>query len=63
MGRKVWFPAVSGPLAPHAARFAAWLASRSYSPSAAANRLSQLDQLPQTHLGVQSESRMHIGMR
>ena len=45
MGRKVWVPAVSGPLAPYAAGFALWLRSRAYSPSAAADRLCQLDQL------------------
>jgi hypothetical protein len=45
MGKKVWFPTVSGPLAPHAAGLEAWLRSRSYSPSAVANRLCQLDQL------------------
>lgn len=45
MGKSVWFPTVSGPLAPYAAGFCSWLRSRSYSPSAAANRLCQLDQL------------------
>jgi site-specific recombinase XerC len=45
MGRKVWFPVVSGPLAPYAAGFELWLSSRSYSPSAAADRLCQFDQL------------------
>ena len=45
MGKRVWFPVVSGPLAPHAVGFESWLRSRSYSPSAAANRLCQLDQL------------------
>lgn len=45
MGRKVWFPVVSGPLAPYAAGFASWLRSRAYSPSAAADRLWQFDQL------------------
>ena len=45
MGRRVWFPVVSGPLAPYAAGFESWLRSRSYSPSAAANRVCQLDQL------------------
>jgi integrase/recombinase XerD len=45
MGRKVWVPAVSGPLAPFAAGFASWLTSRAYSPSAAADRLYQFDQL------------------
>ena len=39
MGRKVWVPVVSGPLAPYAAGFALWLRSRAYSPSAAADRL------------------------
>ena len=45
MARKVWVPVVSGPLAPYAAGFESWLSSRSYSPSAAADRLYQLDQL------------------
>jgi len=45
MGRKVWVPVVSGPLAPYAAEFASWLVSRAYSPSAAADRLYQFDQL------------------
>ena len=45
MGRRVWFPTVSGPLAPYAVGFESWLRSRSYSSSAAANRLCQLDQL------------------
>jgi integrase/recombinase XerD len=45
MGRKVWVPVVSGPLAPYAAGFASWLASRAYSPSAAADRLCQFDRL------------------
>ena len=45
MGKRVWFPEVSGPLAPYAAGFESWLRSRSYSPSAVANRLCQLDQL------------------
>jgi integrase/recombinase XerD len=45
MGRMVWVPAVSGPLAPYAAGFSSWLASRAYSPSAAADRLYQFDQL------------------
>ena len=34
MGRQVWFPVVSGPLAPYAAGFESWLRSRAYSPSA-----------------------------
>jgi integrase/recombinase XerD len=45
VGRKVWVPAVSGPLAPFAAGFASWLTSRAYSPGAAADRLYQFDQL------------------
>src|SRR5512132_3660318 len=45
MGRKVWVPVVSGPLAASAAGFASWLRSRADSPSAAADRLYQLDQL------------------
>ena len=45
MGRRVWVPVVSGPLAPYAAEFVSWLASRAYSPKAAANRLYQFDQL------------------
>ena len=44
MGRRVWVPLVSGPLAPFAAGFESWLASRAYSPSAAADRLYQFDQ-------------------
>ena len=31
MGKRVWFPVVSGPLAPYAAGFESWLRSRSYS--------------------------------
>jgi site-specific recombinase XerD len=45
MGRRVWVPVVSGPLAPFAAGFESWLRSRAYSPSAAADRLYQFDQL------------------
>src|SRR5262245_21984956 len=45
MSRKVWVPVVSGALAPYAAVFRSWLASRGYSPSAAADRLYQFDQL------------------
>jgi site-specific recombinase XerD len=45
MGKRVWFPVVSGPLAPYAAGFESWLRSRSYSSSATANRLCQLDRL------------------
>jgi hypothetical protein len=45
MGKKVWVPVVSGPLAAYAAAFGSWLTSRAYSPSAAADRLCQLDQV------------------
>jgi len=45
MGKRVWVRAVSGPLALYAAGFESWLASRAYSPSAAADRLCQFDQL------------------
>ncbi len=45
MGRNVWVPVVSGPLAPYAAGFESWLVSRANSPKAAANRLYQFDQL------------------
>ena len=45
MGRQVWVPVVSGPLAPYAAGFSSWLVSRAYSRSAAADRLYQFDQL------------------
>ncbi len=45
MGRKVWVPTVSGPLAPYAAGFVSWLKSQVYSPSAIADRLYQFDQL------------------
>jgi hypothetical protein len=45
MGGKVWVPVVSGPLGPFAAGFASLLTSRAYSPSAAADRLCQFDQL------------------
>jgi len=44
-GRMVWVPVVSGPLAPYAAGFESWLASRAYPASAAADRLYQFDQL------------------
>lgn len=45
MGRKVWVPVVSGPLAPYAVEYSSWLVSREYSRSAAADRLYQFDQL------------------
>jgi integrase/recombinase XerD len=45
MSRKVLVPVVSGPLAPFAAGYGAWLSSRSYSLSATADRLCQFDQL------------------
>ena len=45
MGKRAWFPVVSGPLAPYATGFEVWLRARSYSSSATANRLCQLDRL------------------
>jgi integrase/recombinase XerD len=45
MGRKLWVPVVSGPLAPYAAGLESWLRSRAFSPSATADRLYQFDQL------------------
>jgi integrase/recombinase XerD len=45
MGRKVWSPVVSGPLAPYAPSFESWLRSRGYSPLAVEGRLSQLGRL------------------
>ena len=45
MGRQVWVPVVSGPLAPFAEGYESWLRSRAYSPSAAASRVYQFDQL------------------
>jgi integrase/recombinase XerD len=45
MGRKVWVPVVSGPLAPYAAGFEGWLRLRAYSVSAVVDRLCQFDQL------------------
>jgi integrase/recombinase XerD len=46
MGKRLWVPVVSGPLAPYAAGFeSSWVGSRGYSRSTVASRLSQLDQL------------------
>jgi integrase/recombinase XerD len=45
MDKKVLIPVVSGPLAPFAVGYEAWLVSRSYSRSAVADRLCQLGQL------------------
>lgn len=45
MGKKVWVPVVSGPLAPYAAGFGSWLRSQACSPSAAAGGLCQFDQV------------------
>ena len=45
MGRKVWLPAVSGPLAAYAAGYGSWLRTQSYSRSAISDRLWQFDQL------------------
>jgi hypothetical protein len=45
MGRKVWVPVVSGPLAQYAAEYSSWLASKEYSRWSVADRLYQFDQL------------------
>lgn len=45
MGRKVWFPAVSGPLSGYSAGYGSWLRAQSYSRSAMSDRLWQFDQL------------------
>jgi hypothetical protein len=45
MGNRVLVSAVSGPLAPFAARYGSWLSVRSYSRSVAADRLGQFGQL------------------
>lgn len=45
MGRKVWVPAVSGPLAGHAAGYRSWLQAQSHSPSSVSGRLWQFAQL------------------
>ena len=45
MGRKVWFPAVSGPLSAYSAGYGSWLQTQGYSRSAISDRLWQFDQL------------------
>src|SRR5664279_4902761 len=45
MGRKVWVPAVSGPLAGYAAGYGSWLRAQCYSRSAISDRLWQFGQL------------------
>jgi integrase len=50
MGRKVWVPTPSGPLAPFAAGFAAWLRSRSYLPSPALRHQTLIGLLASTGL-------------
>ncbi len=45
MGRKVWFPVVSGPLSGYSAGYGSWLRAQSYSRSAISDRLWQFDQL------------------
>jgi integrase/recombinase XerD len=45
VGRKVWFPAVSGPLSAYSAGYGSWLRTQSYSWSAVSDRLWQFDQL------------------
>ena len=38
MGRKVWLPAVSGPLSAYAAGYGSWLRAQCYSRSAISHR-------------------------
>jgi integrase/recombinase XerD len=45
MGRMVWVPVVSGPLAQYSAEYSSWLGSRQYSCWSVADRLYQFDQL------------------
>ena len=45
MGRWVWAPPVSGPLAPYAAGFEQWLLARGFARSAVGNRLWQVAHL------------------
>ena len=45
MGGWVWAPAVSGPLAGHAAGFERWLRTRGFSGSAVSQRIWQFDHL------------------
>jgi integrase/recombinase XerD len=45
VGRKVWFPAVTGPLSAYAAGYRSWLRAQSYSWSAVSDRLWQFAQL------------------
>ena len=65
MGKRVRVPVVSGPLAPFAAGYGSWLSSRSYSRSAAADRLCQLGQLSrwleQERLGAGDLTDEHAG--
>ena len=43
MGGRPWVPVPSGPLAPYAAGFESWLATRGYSPDTIGHRLWQLE--------------------
>ena len=45
MGRRVWAPTVSGPLAPFAAGFESWLVARNFSRRSVPRRVWQLDHL------------------
>ena len=45
MGKRVWFPVVSGPLSAYSAGYGSWLRTQSYSRSAISDRLWQFDQL------------------
>ena len=51
MGRNVWVPVVSGPLAPYAAGFASWLRSRAYSRSTKLGRYRPSDALLHSSTG------------
>jgi len=45
MGRAIWMPVVSGPLAPYASALEHWLTSRGYARGTIGHKLWQLDQL------------------
>ena len=45
MGGRLWVPVASGPLAPYASGYGAWLAARGYSRWTISHRLRQLELL------------------
>ena len=66
MGRKVWGCGGVGPLAPYAAGFGSWLASRAYSPPTAATGPAAYDLSKQLvlHPAVELAARLHpLGIR